>query len=269
LHSHSIRDVKSTQRVNEVVAIAKLLLSEYRQGTPFHDLPQRDAEGYDDTTFVIEIDASGDTLRGLVATLDGVALAVDAAAVAVQYDQEIPGHAEREWNDDYLQRLASEPLVSLEIIELVNGSFKIRLKSLIRNPITRASVIALATVATVSLAIIFPPVGVPALVVTGIASVAEVGGVIQEQRDKEADRRRQDEVDKALRQRIDDQEKKISELRDTGKKTSQSLDDLKGQFTRLQEQYDDRKTPAADPSDIREAQIISIEVRVEEPPQAA
>lgn len=259
----------SAQHVNQVVDMAKLLLGEYRQGTPFHDLARREAEDYDDTTFVIEIDAAGSSLRGLIATLDGVALAVDAAAVAVQYDQEIQGRAEGDWNDDYLQKLASEPLVSLEIIELANGSFKIKLKSRIRSPITRASVVALATVTTVTLAIIFPPLGVPALVVSGVASVVEVGGAIQEHRDKEADRRRQEEVNEGLRQTIAKQHRELSELRRTCETTNQDLAGLKEQLMRLEEQYAKRPSPALDPSDTTEAHIRSIETRVEEPPEAA
>jgi hypothetical protein len=111
-------------RVEAVVTIAAVLLSEYQQGTPFHDLSQRGGEVRDDTTFVVEVDAAGSSLRGLVATLDGVALAVDAAAVAVFYDREIPGHAAQEsLNYDLLRTLAYDPPVSLQIVELSGGSF--------------------------------------------------------------------------------------------------------------------------------------------------
>ena len=146
------------QRVDEIVDLATILLSEYRQGTALHDLPQRDGdlEIRGDTTLVIEVNAGGNGLAGLVAALDAVQLAVDAAAVAVFYDREIPDRASQQLSYDFLRNLVREQNVSLEIVALAGGSFGVKFRAQFRNPVTRATAIAVAVVSTAALNIILP-----------------------------------------------------------------------------------------------------------------
>lgn len=280
------------QRVDEIVDLATILLSEYRQGTALHDLPQRDGdlEIRGDTTLVIEVDAAGNGLAGLVAALDAVQLAVDAAAVAVFYDREIPDHASQQLNYDFLRNLVREQNVSLEIVALAGGSFAVKFRAQFRNPVTRAAAIAVAVVSTAALNIIFPPLVVPALVVGGVTSVVGVAGAIQDRRaekrrqQREAlERQRQSEKEAALQRKIEadqraleahertlqDLQRELDELKQSDTERREKIEEMRAQLERLEERYDAREAPVVDLEAARQAQIRRIEVEVEGPPRAA
>jgi len=284
--------VPTDQRVDEIVDLATILLSEYRQGTALHDLPQRDGdlEIRGDTTLVIEVDAAGNGLAGLVAALDAVQLAVDAAAVAVFYDREIPDHASQQLSYDFLRNLVREQNVSLEIVALAGGSFGVKFRAQFRNPVTRATAIAVAVVSTAAVNIIFPPLVVPTLVVGGVTSVVAVAGAIQDQRaekrrrQREAlERQRQSEKDAALRRAIEaderaleahegtleDLQRELDERKRSDRELREKIEEMRAQFERLEERYAARGAPVVDLEAARQAQIRRIEVEVEGPPRAA
>lgn len=131
--------VPTEQRAEDIVLFAAILLGEYRQGTPLHDIPQavEDAEAEDGTTFVVEVDAAGNSLSGLLATFGAVQLAVDAAWVAVQYDRVA---SPEPLDYEFLQELANGPNLSLEIVELSAGTFKGFFKARFPGPVSRAVV---------------------------------------------------------------------------------------------------------------------------------
>jgi hypothetical protein len=148
--------VPKEPRANDIVLFAKILLGEYRQGTPLHDIPQavEDADAEDGDTFVVEVDAAGDSLSGLLVAFDAVQIAVDAAWVAVQYDNRIASR--EQWDEEFLRQLANGPNLSLEIVELSAGSFKGIFKARFPGPVSRAVVIAVAMLSGAAVPSIFP-----------------------------------------------------------------------------------------------------------------
>ena len=148
--------VPTEQRAKDIVLFAKILLGEYHQRTPLHDIPQavEDADAEDSDTFVVEVDAAGSSLSGLLAAFDAVQIAVDAAWVAVQYDNRIASR--EQWDDEFLRQLANGPNLSLEIVELSAGSFKGIFKARFPGPVSRAVVIAVAMLSGAAVPFIFP-----------------------------------------------------------------------------------------------------------------
>ena len=233
--------------MDEIVALATILLGEYRSGTAFHEEVRRGAEQEQylgDTTFDVVIAGAGRDLPGLIACLDVVDLAVGAAALAVVYDIELPARGD-EIDDGYLRKLAENPPMVLEIVELVGGSFRARVRSRFGNPVVRAVVVAVATVATVALNIAFPPLVVPTLVVTGSAAVLGVSDAVRNQREQQ---RTAHEI-QTLRQEVD-------ELRS-------DQQELRAQLTRINERYRERAASVVDLEAVRDAQVSDLEVRID------
>jgi TolA-binding protein len=106
-------------------------------------------------------------------------------------------------------------------------------------------VIAVATVATAALNIVFPPLVVPTLVVAGSAAVVGVSAAIQDQREQ----RRQQEETQALRREVDEVRRNQQELR--------------AQLTRLQDRYEERVASVVDLDAVRDAQVVHVGVQIE------
>jgi hypothetical protein len=218
--------VPTERRIDDVAELAAILLAEFRQGTPLHKAVQ-DGSSVEDatvdrTTFRIDVVGEGRDLRGIIATLDTIQLAIDAAAVAVLYDRDIPEHTEVELLDYVLRSLASRPIVSLEILELRDGSFVCKVTAVFKEPLPRRITLSIATLGAATLAIILPPVGLPLTIVTAMSGAGEFVGAIQDHRAaKEAATVRTE------------QEKVIAELQKQAKADREREADLQRQIGRL------------------------------------
>ena len=160
---------------NLAIAVLGLGTSEgtvaYRPGQPLFSMLQADDE-FDEIT----VDVAGQTsnLRETVAALDGIQLAFDAAAAAVEYriryadDYQENGEADERDVRDRLRLLLTDAAWDLEIIELRSpGSFRARLKALANNPAARKKILAVSGLAASIVPAIFTPlIGVPAAVVS-------------------------------------------------------------------------------------------------------
>jgi len=172
--------------IDMVVALADVVLDEYRPGLPLHDFVRgrslpTSANLDVAPTFFIDVEAGGTELRSMNTVLDAVQLAVDVAAVAVLYDDEmtsLPGDR----NYDLLTNLAREPVWALEIVTLADGSFKVKVKALFRSSTARHIIFGTGIVTTAVLNAIFPPLILPGLILTGVGGVAEIGEAIHNAR---------------------------------------------------------------------------------------
>lgn len=177
--TYSLPTCRIERRVGDIVDLASIVLAEYQPGMPLYqavedsidpDVRELDA----DTTFLIEVEASGNDLRGLLATLDTIQLSVDAAA-AVFYAHEFRGHDWPILNTDFLRNLAEGPNVTLEIVELADGSFKSTVKAVFKSRVTYATVSAVAIVSTAVVNILFPPLIAPTLIAGSLALLQPAG----------------------------------------------------------------------------------------------
>lgn len=249
------------RRIDDVAELAAILLAEFRQGTPLHEAVQDASSAADATdirtTFRIDVFGEGRDLRGIIATLDAIQLAIDAAAVAVLYDREIPQHTEVELLYSFLQSFASRSIVSLEILDLQAGSFAGRLTAVFKEPLPRRITLSIANLGAVTLAVILPPVGVPlTIVVTATSSAGEIAGAIQDHRAaKEAATVRTE------------QEGAIAELQKQAKAGRERDDALRGQISGLDARLTALQERIVDTEAVREARPR--EVAFHEVPAAA
>lgn len=249
--------------VDEIADLAQILLSEYRTGTPLHDLSQQqesDDQPDDGTTFVVEVAAAGNQLSGLVATLDAIELAVEAATVAVLYDGVFPDRTSDELDGDLLRRIASEPVVSLQIIYLANGSFRGAFRAVFGNAVPRNSIAAVATLSGIALHVMFPPLLVPTAILGGVGPVIGVVGALYDRRAKQQAQIKSEAM-----------ERELARLREANAENAAKLEELSSQLNRIEHRYDakTRRAPVVDAAAVRNADIQSIEIRPERPPQAA
>lgn len=227
--------VPTEQRADDIALFAAILLGEYRQGTPLHDIPQavEDADAEDGTTFVVEVDAAGSSLSGLLATFGAVQLAVDAAWVAVQYDDRIASREDLDW--EFLQELANGPNLSLEIVELSAGTFKGFFKARFPGPVSRAVVTAVAMLSGAAVSFIFPAAVIPTVILgTVIPSMVSLAGAAHDQR-----------ATKHQAELIAQLQRQINELR-----------------TEAQDHQARGKLPTVDNDAVREADVRSIGIDI-------
>lgn len=255
----------TARRVQDIVDLSTILLSEYRAGTAFHDLATESAAlaGLDPDepgAFVVEVAGDGTELRGVLATFDAIQLAFEAAAAAVLYDQELPNHGEGQLDLDLLRYFVNQQNLSLEIVELEVGTFGGRFVAKFRNPVTRAVAVAVAVVGTAAANILFPPFIIPTLVVGGGSAVAAVAWAIQDQRAAKArelekeERRRQQAAADAQRDR------EIEELRRRDLEHAQQLEEMRAQIDRLEERVTPIRADVTDLEAARAARPTSIKV---------
>ena len=226
--------VPTEQRAEDIVLFAAILLGEYRQGTPLHDIPQavEDGDAEDGTTFVVEVDAAGSSLSGLLATFGAVQLAVDAAWVAVQYDRVA---SPEPLDYEFLQELANGPNLSLEIVELSAGTFKGFFKARFPGPVSRAVVTAVAVLSGAAVSFIFPAAVIPTVILSGvIPSMVSLAGAAHDQRAT----KRQAELNAEL-------QRQINELR-----------------TEAQDHQARGKLPTVDNDAVREADVRSVGIDI-------
>ncbi len=254
-------------RTLDIAELASILLSEYYEGSPLRravDLSaalqgQRDLDA-GEPAFVVDVQAGGSSLRGLVATLDAVQLAVDAATAAVFYDRELSNHITQDIDYRFLRDTVNDAYVTLEIVELANGSFKTRVKAFFKSPVTYATAVAVAVVATAAINILFPPLIVPSLVVGGIVAAGGIPAAIHAQRER-----------KKSRQEIGDLKGAVSELKGEVGELKGEVGELRGALRRLDQRsalLREAPRKIVDTGALAEAEIQSIEID-SAPPLAA
>ncbi|HET9732109.1 MAG TPA: hypothetical protein VFP54_05485 [Acidimicrobiales bacterium] len=208
------------RRIGDVVDLASIVLAEYQPGMPLYEAIEGsvDADVRElgaDATFIIEVEAGGKDLRGLLAALDTIQLAVDAASAAVFYANEFRGHDWPNLNSDFLRTLAGQPNVTLEIVELADGSFKSTVKAVFRSRVTYATVSAVAIVSTAVINILFPPLIAPTLIVGSVVATGGIGGAIFADRAEKAQKAEIGELKQAVAKATEDSEalkSKVEEL---------------------------------------------------------
>ena len=264
----------SERRVNDVVQLSAILLSEYGDGRALYEMANRTSRptrsGVDeDPIFIIELEAGGHDLDGLLATFEAVQMAVDAAAVAVLYDQEMPGHLGQDLNYDFLTKLANERTVSLEILELYAGTFGGKFKAIFKNPVSRATTTAIATVSLTALHIIFPPIVIPTLVFAAGGGLVNIGAAIQDKRAEDAkrinenDRRRQEEAAEAQRESVKQEEAQRNEERQR-----QQDEEFRSEINRLNREFERLSAEIVDINAARSAEILRVKFS-DEPKRSA
>jgi hypothetical protein len=162
----------TSEYIDSVVALADKTLDAYQPDSLLHRAlqPLDDDDRLEDGTLFATIEGGSKDLRSVTAVLGAVQLAFDAAMVVVSYAAELPGGDEDAQNTDFLRNLASNPTWTLEIEELADGTFKASFKALFTTKRGRSDLLQAATIATVILAGLVPPLGLPLLVVTGLAA---------------------------------------------------------------------------------------------------
>jgi len=199
-----------------------VLLTEYHRGTALWRALQLDETDQDsgDTglpVFTIWANAAGTDVAGLVASLDAIQLAFDAACVAVAFDQAYPDrdrYGERP-SLDVLRDFAFSPIGSLQIYDLYSGSWRSKAAAVFRSGVTRAVVGAVAPLTAVALHIACPALVIPTgitIAVKGAAAAFTVASAIAESRHKDKEERakaEQAEKDQAARDKAaeDDRER--------------------------------------------------------------
>jgi hypothetical protein len=250
--------VPTEQRVQDIAALAATLLTEYHQGTPLHDVRQfiDDADVEDGTTFVVEVDAAGSSLSGLLATFGAVQLAVDAAWVAVQYDG-IAFHPGGEALDyEFVRGLANGPELSLEIVELSAGTFKGKFKARFPGPVTRAAVTGVAWLSATALHIMFPPAVLPTVILGGVGPAMALASAIHDRRAKKQAEQEQAEKDRRAQEEQAEKDRR--------------LDRMQCQLDRLEAAAAQAgQLGTVDNDAVREADLRSVGIEVQHPPKAA
>jgi len=170
------------RQIDDVVDLASLLLTEYRGGTALRESILSSAgsdQSLRNTGFRVEAQGSGSDLRGVLATLDAIQFAFDAAAVAVLYDLQVPDRTSAALNQVFLRDLATRPRVSLQIIELRGGSWKTVVKAVAEPSLPRTVILSIATLGAAAVAVVIPPLGVPLTVMTGVGAAAGISDAIK------------------------------------------------------------------------------------------
>jgi hypothetical protein len=249
----------SRNRIGVTTTLAGHACALLREGTATRRLIDQSVESFgdNDASLVIEFSAAGRDLQGLTALTAAIQLAVESATVAVRYA--IARGAKAPVDRSLLGQLASEPGVRLEIEWLAAGSFNGTIKAYFLDSDNRTVVLSVATVATVIMGVIVPPLTAPALIVSGVVGLGDILNVAQARRGKKrqakaaAEARRIDANEKAktakqlaeMNEHIDQMEK---ELRDLQKKV--------GRTTRA-------SNPIADTDSIVDARVERLDFIVE------
>ncbi|WP_260972888.1 hypothetical protein [Mycolicibacterium llatzerense] len=206
------------RRATEVAQLAYVLLTEYHRGTALWralQLDETDQESGDTglPVFTIWANAAGTDVAGLVASLDAIQLAFDAACVAVAFDQAYPDrdrYGERP-SLDVLRDFAFSPIGSLQIYDLYSGSWRSKAAAVFRSGVTRAVVGAVAPLTAVALHIACPALVIPTgitIAVKGAAAAFTVASAIAESRHKTKEERAK--ADQAERDRIAREEAELA-----------------------------------------------------------
>ncbi len=179
------------QAAVDTVNIATILLSQYHEGTALYELlGSSDQEGLipDSLEFTVDLSGEDNQLSSLIASLNAVQLAFNAAAVAVIYD--------RDWirDDQYidsgvLRNLAYEDFISFEIVELANGSFRAKLKAVFTNPLTWIALTGIVGLGAVALTTMFALPVVPAILINAPAMLVLpiIGQIISSRKSDQED----------------------------------------------------------------------------------
>lgn len=160
----SLAEPPSRAGAADVAALAEAVVLGYRQGS---DIYQAFVDLGEATSATVTLSSGASTLRLGLAALGVIQLAVDAAAVAVEYVEE-RDYTGGQIDTDYLTALAASPAFELVVVELSQGSISARLEFL-RTKQGRARLLDVLLLASL---ILTPLVGpVPTMVVTGLVAV--------------------------------------------------------------------------------------------------
>ena len=264
----------TSEYIDSVVDLAGKALDAYQPDRLLHRAlqPLDDDDRLEDGTLFATIEGGSKDLRSVTAVLGTVQLAFDAAMVVVSYTPE-PGGDERAQRIAILQNLAShnlagEPSWTLEIETLSGGSFMVRVKALFTTPKGRSDLVQVATIATVILAGLVPPLGLPLLVVTGVGAavtLAEntlgntVKGLFDRHRKPQAEHQPWESLTA---------EQKFQITQDNAKRTQQDIA-LEDELNSLREKVANLTTQVVDLQAARAANVTVIRFEVATGEQAA
>ncbi|WP_431233182.1 hypothetical protein ACQ856_28485 [Mycolicibacterium psychrotolerans] len=270
----------TTQRSADIAALAWILLDEYRPGTTLHNLfteKNEEPGDYDAGTFTITVQALGNDVAGLVATLDAVQLAFSAATVAYLFDRDIGRTNFQDTygdNDvlDLLQEFASAEFAFLEIVQLADGSFFTKAKAVFRNPVSRTGIATVASLSGIALHILCPPLVIPTAILGGIGPVTSLAGAIFDHKRKqheEAERRakeaaqRAEVVARAARHAAADQLREAAAARERAE-NKERQDQLVAQLAQLREIIAASGFRPVDNKAIYEADIVDVRIDLDD-----
>jgi hypothetical protein len=238
------------RRLADVVAFASLAHNLYQPGQPLRDVidmlaeePDGDREGNLALDFLIE--SQGHELRNLVAVADALELALEASTIAVLSDEAIEGLV----SPEDLRRMAAEPLVTLDITALADGSFMGRVKAVFTRTRSRRAIIATAVLTTAVINIMFPPLVVPTLVVAGVGAVSEIAATIQEHRAAARDAREK----AAMQRRIEELEQQEAERAQREAFMNRRIDHLERQIAEFQPELSELRRDRVDAESVEAA----------------
>jgi len=157
----------SRAEVRDVLRLAEALLSLCRRDVPAY---ARAADLGTATAVEIAFSSPASSARAAVAVLETVQLAVDAAAVAVEYIEETE-YSGGEVDRAVMESLANTPLFELEIVELANGSIR-GVFRLLKTRDGRGRVLNVALIASVVLSGLIT--AIPSLVVGVLIAANEL-----------------------------------------------------------------------------------------------
>ncbi|HEX2857947.1 MAG TPA: hypothetical protein VHO26_10820 [Propionibacteriaceae bacterium] len=157
----------SRAETRDAIQLAEAVLSVYRQGVPVYArLAELDAA----SGVGIAFRSPASTARGAAAVLATLQLAVDAAAVAVEYVEETE-YSGGEVDPFVLEALSGTPRFELEIVELTDGSIRGRLRLLATRG-GRGKLLNVALIASVVLSRLIT--AIPSLVISVLIAANEV-----------------------------------------------------------------------------------------------
>lgn len=161
----------------DVADLATAALAMYRPGEPIYDVSSSNAFDESLSAFdgVMRISVDSDDLRTDVAAFGTFILAVEAAAVAVEYVDRGYNFGDLDYGTIY--ELATQNFVDFEVLYIGQGSIVGRIRVVLRNldPRTkegRRKIILVATVATSVLALIVTPI--PLIITGALGSLNEL-----------------------------------------------------------------------------------------------
>lgn len=271
----------TSEYIDSVVDLAGKALDAYQPAELLHRAlqPLDDGDRLEDGTLFATIEGGSKDLRSVTAVLGTVQLAFDAAMVVVSYTPE-PGGDERAQRIGILQSLASqnlagEPAWTLEIETLSGGSFLVRVKALFTTPKGRSDLVQVATIATAILAGLVPPLGLPLLVVTGLAAAVTLAentlkneDTLENTVEKLLDRRRERETKPEPSGPTDPRVEQFRRHQRAARRRAENIK-LKDELTSLQNEVAKLTTQVVDLQAARAANVTVIRFEVTTAEQAA
>jgi hypothetical protein len=239
--------VTTYRRATEVAQLASVLLSEYVPGTPLHEL-LRQGEVYQDptdsgeTVFTIWVNAAASDVAGMVASVDAIQLAFDAACVVVAYDQSYPDRTDELPTFAALLDFAFSPIGSLQIYDLYSGSWGAKLVALYRDGVTRSAIGTVAPLTLLALHVACPLMVIPTTVALGASAAGGLAGLGSAILDRQLKKK-----EEKARAAAAEAERKKREADD--QRRDRERDELQDQLRRLDDRQETRSAHSGSPVD--------------------